>query len=282
MSSAASSVRWTLAETLALLAENPDARLVAGSTDWGVELNIRHSRTRLSIGIDRLPELRRLDFGDDSIDIGGALTLTEIERGLAGRVPLLAQLTPGWISTGVAESLYSQHLWPVMAQAIKDLQNGTASRIFQLADEYGERDDNGHYGSLLKSFTVIGCDDDNTQISTADIRALQDKWRTQYPLFGPGFATGLLTCQQWPAKRDPYPTGKADGAPPMVVVGTINDPATPYAQTQKLADMLGNSTVLTWQGQGHTAYPQTSCISTAVDNYLINLKVPAAGTTCPA
>jgi xanthine dehydrogenase small subunit len=87
-----------LAETLGLLAEHPDARLVAGSTDWGVELNIRHSRTRLSIGIDRLPELRQLDFGDDSIDIGAALTLSEIERGLAGRVPLLAQLFPQFAS----------------------------------------------------------------------------------------------------------------------------------------------------------------------------------------
>jgi xanthine dehydrogenase small subunit len=87
-----------LAETLGLLAENPDARLVAGSTDWGVELNIRHSRTRLSIGIDRLPELRRLEFSDDSVDIGAALTLSEIERGLAGRVPLLAQLFPQFAS----------------------------------------------------------------------------------------------------------------------------------------------------------------------------------------
>jgi xanthine dehydrogenase small subunit len=87
-----------LAETLGLLAENPQARLVAGSTDWGVELNIRHSRTQLSIGIDRLPELRRLDFGDDSIDIGAGLTLSEIERGLAGRVPLLAQLFPQFAS----------------------------------------------------------------------------------------------------------------------------------------------------------------------------------------
>ena len=60
---------------------NPDARLVAGSTDWGVELNIRHSRAALTIGIDRLTELRQLVVGADSIDIGAALTLSEIERG---------------------------------------------------------------------------------------------------------------------------------------------------------------------------------------------------------
>ncbi len=87
-----------LAEVLRLLAETPSALLVAGSTDWGVELNIRHRRSPLSIGIDRLAELRQLVVGDDSIDIGAALTLTEIERGLAGRIPLLAQMLPQFAS----------------------------------------------------------------------------------------------------------------------------------------------------------------------------------------
>ena len=81
-----------------MLAENPQARLVAGSTDWGVELNIRHSRAALTVGIDRLAELRALTVGSDKIDIGAALTLSEIERGLAGRVPLLAQLFPQFAS----------------------------------------------------------------------------------------------------------------------------------------------------------------------------------------
>jgi xanthine dehydrogenase small subunit len=88
----------TLDAALDLLAANPDARVVAGSTDWGVELNIRHARARLSIGVDRLEELRGLDIGDESIDLGAALTLSEIERGLNGRVPLLAELFPQFAS----------------------------------------------------------------------------------------------------------------------------------------------------------------------------------------
>ncbi len=190
--------------------------------------------------------------------------------------------TAGWITTAVAESLYSEDLWPVMAQAIADLQGGRATRVFQLADQYGDRDASGHYGGLLKAFTAISCNDDDTKISSAEIRSLQSQWRSKYPLFGPGFATGLVTCQQWPAKRDPYPAAAAKGAPPILVVGTVNDPATPYAQAQALTNMLGNATLLTWEGQGHTAYPQTACIRTNVDQYLINLKVPAAGTRCPA
>ncbi|GAB3802308.1 hypothetical protein GCM10027605_21500 [Micromonospora zhanjiangensis] len=65
------------------------------------------------------------------------------------------------------------------------------------------------------------------------------------------------------------------------MVGTTGDPATPYEQTQRLADMLGVGTVLTWEGEGHTAYPQTVCIADAVDAYLVDLTVPPAGKRCP-
>ncbi|WP_199551013.1 xanthine dehydrogenase small subunit [Streptomyces sp. N35] len=88
----------TLAETLRLLRERPDAVVVAGSTDWGVEVNIRSRRADCVIAVDRLPELRALHVGSDHIEIGAALTLTEIERRLDGRVPLLAELFPQFAS----------------------------------------------------------------------------------------------------------------------------------------------------------------------------------------
>ncbi len=72
--------------------EHPDARLVAGSTDWGVELNIRHARAELTVALDRVAELRSFTVAPDRIEIGAALTLSEVERLLDGRVPLLAEL----------------------------------------------------------------------------------------------------------------------------------------------------------------------------------------------
>ncbi|WP_406829381.1 FAD binding domain-containing protein [Pedococcus sp. KACC 23699] len=87
-----------LPQALALLAEHPGAVLVAGSTDWGVEVNIRGIRSPFAIGIDRLPELRTLHVGDESVEIGAALSLSEVERGLAGRIPLLDQLFPQFAS----------------------------------------------------------------------------------------------------------------------------------------------------------------------------------------
>ena len=87
-----------LPQALALLAQHPGAVLVAGSTDWGVEVNIRGVRAPFAIGIDRLPELRTLHVGEDSVEIGAALSLSEVERGLEGRIPLLDQLFPQFAS----------------------------------------------------------------------------------------------------------------------------------------------------------------------------------------
>ncbi|MFI0809510.1 xanthine dehydrogenase small subunit [Streptomyces echinatus] len=94
----------TLAETLQVLRERPDAVVVAGSTDFGVEVNIRSRRAECVVAIDRLPELRELRVESDYIDIGAALTLTEIERRLDGYVPLLAELFPQFASRLIRNS----------------------------------------------------------------------------------------------------------------------------------------------------------------------------------
>jgi xanthine dehydrogenase small subunit len=88
----------SLNEVLTVLADRNDAVIVAGSTDLGVQVNIFGSRPPLTIAIDRLEELREFSFGEDEVRLGAALTLTEIERRLAGRVPLLAEMFPQFAS----------------------------------------------------------------------------------------------------------------------------------------------------------------------------------------
>lgn len=87
-----------LAAALDVLADNPDAQVVAGSTDFGVEVNIRGVRAAYVVAVDRLPELREFAFGEDEVTLGAALTLSEIERMLDGRIPLLAQMFPQFAS----------------------------------------------------------------------------------------------------------------------------------------------------------------------------------------
>jgi pimeloyl-ACP methyl ester carboxylesterase len=201
---------------------------------------------------------------------------TATATGAGGR-----KATAGWVFTAVISSLYSESRWPELASALADLKNGNPKGIFELADSYAERDASGRYSNLFDANLAVNCTDDDKSVTVEQARQLQGEWRAKYPLFGASLALNLI-CAQWPGKRDPYPVGKAEGAPPIVVVGTKGDPATPYEQTPALATMLGVGVVLTWEGEGHTAYPQTRCVTTAVNDYLIALKVPANGQSCPA
>lgn len=94
----------SLAEALAFYAEHPDAKLVAGSTDWGVEMNLRHARAQQVLALSALPELRELDWTGEHVLLGAGLTLSELERRLQGRLPLLAELFPQFASRLIRNS----------------------------------------------------------------------------------------------------------------------------------------------------------------------------------
>jgi hypothetical protein len=101
------------------------------------------------------------------------------------------------------------------------------------------------------------------------------------PMFGAAIVWGSLACAYWPVPAYPLPRIRAAGAPPILVVGTLRDPATPYRSAQALAGDLASGVLLGWNGDGHTAYGEGSaCVDTIVDNYLINLAVPRSGTIC--
>jgi len=68
----------------------------------------------------------------------------------------------------------------------------------------------------------------------------------------------------------------------MLVIGTLHDPATPYQGAVELSAALGNGVLLTWEGEGHTAYLRSPCVDEIVDDYLVDLKVPEPGKRCAA
>ncbi|MEU8243221.1 alpha/beta hydrolase [Actinoplanes missouriensis] len=200
-------------------------------------------------------------------------------RGADGR-----DATSGWVFYGLISSLYTESSWITLAKAIAALQTGDPEEIFELADQYAERKPDGTYTNMFDANMAVNCADTDDAPTVAEVRKLQGEWRAKYPMFGAALAIGMLPCTYWSGERDPYPAGAAKGAPDIVVVGTTGDPATPYENTADLANMLGPDVghVLTWEGEGHTAYPSTKCIVDAVDDYLIDLKVPQEGLRCPA
>jgi pimeloyl-ACP methyl ester carboxylesterase len=190
--------------------------------------------------------------------------------------------TAGVVLTAVQAALYDQQSWPQLAQGLASAKNGDAKALFSLADNLSGRLKDGSYSNLIDANLAINCADTDQRYSEEQVRDLAKEWNAKYPLFGAGAATGLYTCSVWKADRTPLPERDADGSAPILVVGNTGDPVTPLPGAEDMAKDLQSGVLMIWQGQGHTSYPKTDCVSQAVDAYLIDLTVPLDGLTCPA
>jgi len=191
--------------------------------------------------------------------------------------------TPGVIMTAVLAAMYSPDSWPQLSQSLAAAKNnGDAAGLFSLADRYSGRMPDGTFTNQMDAGIAINCADTEETVEEAELRELVARWSADYPLFGAGAAAGLFTCSVWEAERTPLPERDAAGSAPILVVGNSGDPVTPLPGAVEMAEDLESGVLLTWQGQGHTAYPKTDCVTAAVNAYLIDLVAPMDGLTCPA
>ncbi len=95
-------------------------------------------------------------------------------------------------------------------------------------------------------------------------------------------AIGEAACLSWPvAAERPAAPARASGAPPILVIGSTDDPSTPYAWAGAVAGALDSGVLLTRVGTNHgSIYLDNPCIDRLTDAYLLNLEAPASGTRC--
>lgn len=184
---------------------------------------------------------------------------------------------PGELYRALLAGLYSSSSWPTLGQALAAAADGDGSPVVALSDSYSR--DGSTNGADAAS--AITCLDLPVSRNLAVYPALAAEDATVAPVFGPMLAWGEMGCARWPvaATRQPAPI-RAAGTPPILVVGTTGDPATPYAWAQALAGQLADATLLTWQGQSHVAYFYSACVRADYEAYLVDLTVPAPGTIC--
>ncbi|GAB3203007.1 alpha/beta hydrolase [Geodermatophilus arenarius] len=192
--------------------------------------------------------------------------------------------TPGVVLTAVTAALYDTGSWPQLSQALAAARNGDSAGLFSIADPSAGRLQDGTYTNRLDADFAISCADtpEDETFSEEEVLQLAQEWSQRYPLFGAKVASSLYTCGVWDAARTPLPERDAEGSAPILVVGTSGDPVTPLPGAEDMAEDLTAGTLLVWQGQGHTAYPKTDCVTAAVNAYLIDLTAPQDGLTCPA
>jgi pimeloyl-ACP methyl ester carboxylesterase len=191
-------------------------------------------------------------------------------------------LGPGEFALGVLGGLYSKNSgWPAIAEALVAAERGDGGPMLALSDAYLERDADG-YKNITEALSAVVCLDRQWPREIEPYTRLAERVRPQAPRFGPLIALSGTICADWPVPPVGAPKRiTAPGSPPVVVVGTTGDPATPYAWSVALADQLSKGVLVTYRGDGHTVYRagSSACVRDVVDHYLVT-RVPPPPTTC--
>jgi pimeloyl-ACP methyl ester carboxylesterase len=198
------------------------------------------------------------------------------------------KLTLGSGFTGMIAALYSETSWPYLTDAFNqffDKENSDGRNFLVLADSYFSYDaTSGEFlSNSNEAFKAITCIDGRESDKQEDMLAQNELVKKTSKVFGRYWQYGGLACNDWPFEVVKGPADySAKGAPTMLVVGTTNDPATPYSQAKEFAkNVLANGHLLTYDGEGHTAYGSSNaCVADTVDDFLINGKLPKKEKTC--
>ena len=182
----------------------------------------------------------------------------------------------GTITAVVRRLLYASEYWNVLTYALDQAITQQDGSSFQTL--YGPTTT----GVSAPTFYAVNCLD-------IPVQGDMTSWEKEYqqilqssPTFGASLSNQDARCQAWGhnGTRKPAPV-HAKGAAPILVVGTTGDPATPYAWSKALAEQLDSGQLLTWEGDGHTAYGRSgACVRRAIDGYLIGGTMPKPGATC--
>ena len=188
---------------------------------------------------------------------------------------------PGLAASAVLGAMYSDTYWPTLAAGLELAKRGDGSILLLISDPFRGRKENGAYSNLLDAYTANTCLDYPAPKSLSTYTSWAKSLKSVAPHFAGQIAYNDLPCAYWSAaaERTPAPIA-AKGAPPIVVVGSTGDPATPYGWAVSLSHELSSGVLITRKGEGHTGYQASGCVRDAVDAYLLTLKVPRAGLTC--
>ena len=186
--------------------------------------------------------------------------------------------------TGTIMALYTPGLWKHLTDGLTELSHGHGDTLLKLADAYSNRDEDGHYSNSSDAQIAINCVDDPPVTDRAKAVDEDRQLRQVAPFMTYGQFTGdapLDDCAFWPVPATgSRHVASTPGLPPVLVVSTTHDPATPYQAGVDLAKQL-NGGLLTFDGTQHTVVFQgNNCVDDAASTYLTDLKLPAAGTKC--
>ena len=192
------------------------------------------------------------------------------------------QLTEGEAVLGIWAPLYNRSYWPALDTALSEAMRGNGRTLLSFADHYVNRGPSGYLDNRVEALSAVNCLDPHQNVSQARVKALEPRFLKASPTFGRVFDAGLTACNDWPAKPTEVQHAlHANGAPPIIVIGTTRDPATPLRWARSLAGQLDSGVLVTRNGDGHTGYRAGNpCVDDTVERYLVSGVVPHGTVHC--
>jgi pimeloyl-ACP methyl ester carboxylesterase len=192
-------------------------------------------------------------------------------------------VSEGDATYGVWQALYDRRLWPALDQGLQLGFRGDGRVLLALADQYLHRNTDGTFrDNTFEAFYAVSCLDRDDGLAPSQVPTYLPRFEKASPTFGAAFAYSTTGCDLWPVHsgRQPRPV-HAVGSPPILVVGTTRDPATPLVWAQALAEELPRGVLVTRDGDGHTGYRRgSSCVDNTVEGYLVSGTVPRHDVSC--
>jgi hypothetical protein len=188
---------------------------------------------------------------------------------------------------GIFTAMYSTDMWPLLIDGLEQSFNGNGTGLLELSWMGSDQTGPATFGSNMQSaYYAIECWDMPASPGAPGLARAAKQWAksAKIPEIARSMSWSNAPCSTWFAHNPelPAPASSATQAS-ILIIGTRFDPATPYVWAQALTTQLTTSTLLTYEGNGHTAFGAGSrCIDNAVNDYLLRGTLPSAGKSCPA
>ena len=159
--------------------------------------------------------------------------------------------------------LYNEGNWIYLSQLFTDVKNGDAEFAFSLADSYNSRNPDGTYAdNQTEAFISINCLDYAATTTPRPCAPRRMQLREEAPGVRPadGLRRDRLRAVALPRLPGSHTRSTLAGSADILVVGTTNDPATPYVWAQNMAEQLQHGHLVTYDGEGHTAYNKSNSV----------------------
>jgi pimeloyl-ACP methyl ester carboxylesterase len=193
------------------------------------------------------------------------------------------EVTAGIAVYGLLYPLYDHSTWSILDKTLQTGFSGDGTLLRLVADSYLHRNPDGTYrDNSFQVFNAVNCLDDDEGVPSSKLPQYLPRFDKASPTFGRIFASSLTACRLWPihSGRTPHAV-HAKGSPPILVVGTTRDPATPLVWARSLARQLDKGVLVTRDGDGHTGYNRGSpCVDRTVEDYLVHGTVPKRPVHC--